>query len=172
MQNLKTKLNAQGGFTLIEMLVVVAIIVILAAVSIPVVNTNLEEARDATDLANERAAKTLALLYYMGGIEQSSIDGFVDEMSGSDTPIYTPGSPIDADPYAIISKGSKYLFYDAENGVLTYKLPEKAYGQCKGGAKDKYSTAEHVGKVIMIQVDEKGVFTAHWRFNVNEEDVI
>ena len=35
MNNLKAKLKKQGGFTLIEMLIVVAIIAILIAVSIP-----------------------------------------------------------------------------------------------------------------------------------------
>ena len=54
-----------GGFTLIEMLIVVAIIAVLTAVSIPMVNANLEKARVATDQANERAAKAAALADYL-----------------------------------------------------------------------------------------------------------
>ena len=54
-----------GGFTLIEMLIVVAVIAVLVAVSIPMVNASLEEVRVATDQANERAAKAVALADYL-----------------------------------------------------------------------------------------------------------
>lgn len=54
-----------GGFTLIEMLIVVAIIAILIAVSIPLVSSSLDKARKSTDAANERAAKAAALAQYM-----------------------------------------------------------------------------------------------------------
>lgn len=73
MNNLKSKLKKQGGFTLIEMLIVVAIIAILIAIAIPLVNSALEKAREATDAANERAAIGLASIAYMsnekGGTE-------------------------------------------------------------------------------------------------------
>lgn len=44
------------GFTLAELLVVVAIIAVLVAISIPIFSSQLEKARQATDLANIRAA--------------------------------------------------------------------------------------------------------------------
>ncbi len=44
------------GFTLMELLIVVAIIVALVAIAIPVFQGKLEKAREATDLANVRAA--------------------------------------------------------------------------------------------------------------------
>lgn len=49
------KLNKKG-FTLAELLVVVAIIGVLVAVSIPIFSSQLEKAREATDAANIRAA--------------------------------------------------------------------------------------------------------------------
>ena len=54
------KLNKKG-FTLAELLVVVAIIGVLVAVSIPIFTAQLRKARVATDLANERAAKAAAV---------------------------------------------------------------------------------------------------------------
>lgn len=61
---LNTKLNKKG-FTLAELLVVVAIIAILVAVSIPIFTGKLNEAKKNTDLANERAAKAAAVTAYL-----------------------------------------------------------------------------------------------------------
>lgn len=58
------KLNKKG-FTLAELLVVVAIIGVLVAVSIPIFTAQLEKAREATDLANMRAAKAVAVAEYL-----------------------------------------------------------------------------------------------------------
>ena len=44
------------GFTLMEMLIVVAIIAVLVAIAIPVFGAQLEKAREAVDAANLRAA--------------------------------------------------------------------------------------------------------------------
>lgn len=65
MNNLKAKLKKQGGFTLIEMLIVVAIIAILIAVSIPMVASALERSRHAVDQANIRDAAALGAIEYL-----------------------------------------------------------------------------------------------------------
>ena len=44
------------GFTLMEMLIVVAIIAVLVAIAIPVMTSALEKSREATDAANVRTA--------------------------------------------------------------------------------------------------------------------
>ena len=46
----------KNGFTLMEMLIVIAIIAVLIAVAIPVFASQLEKSREATDLANVRSA--------------------------------------------------------------------------------------------------------------------
>ena len=53
------------GFTLAELLVVVAIVGILVAISIPVFTAQLSKARKATNQANLRAAKAAAIADYL-----------------------------------------------------------------------------------------------------------
>jgi len=48
--------NNRKGFTLAELLIVVAIIAVLVAVAIPVFTSQLEKSREATDAANIRSA--------------------------------------------------------------------------------------------------------------------
>ncbi|MBR3159475.1 MAG: prepilin-type N-terminal cleavage/methylation domain-containing protein [Atopobiaceae bacterium] len=54
-----------GGFTLMEMLIVVAIIAVLIAIAIPVFTTQLEKSRDATTVANLRSAYAEASAQYL-----------------------------------------------------------------------------------------------------------
>lgn len=65
LQTLQRKRKSQKGFTLMEMLIVVAIIAILVAISIPVFSAQLDTARKNTDAANERAAKAVAVASYL-----------------------------------------------------------------------------------------------------------
>ena len=48
--------NKRNGFTLAELLIVVAIIAVLVAIAIPIFNSQLEKSREAVDLANARSA--------------------------------------------------------------------------------------------------------------------
>ena len=53
------------GFTLAELLIVVAIIAVLVAIAIPVFTTQLEKSRETTDMANLRSAYGAATVYGM-----------------------------------------------------------------------------------------------------------
>lgn len=146
MNGLREKFRNKKGFTLIEMLIVVAIIAILVAVSIPLIGNALESARDATDQANERAAKAEALLWYMG------VDGKTLTFSG------TPEKAT--------------MIYDADNGTLvaTTGVAVHGYGKCTGcNNTDRYpnagtsSTAAHTDKVIQVEITkDEGKVTMTW----------
>lgn len=63
---MESKFKNKSGFTLVEMLIVVAIIAILVAVSIPLVTISLDKAKQATDDANLRSAKAAAVIEWVG----------------------------------------------------------------------------------------------------------
>ena len=73
------KMNKKG-FTLMEMLIVIAIIAILIAIAIPTFTAALEKSRQKTDLANARALKSLVVAQYMAG-DKDSPDIPVDVLS-------------------------------------------------------------------------------------------
>jgi prepilin-type N-terminal cleavage/methylation domain-containing protein len=69
------------GFTLMELLIVVAIIAILVAISIPVFAGQLERAKEATCLANRRSLKSLVTESWMSG-GQAAVDSACKENQG------------------------------------------------------------------------------------------
>ena len=135
MKNLKAKLRRDGGFTLVEMLIVVAIIAILIAVSIPMISANLEKAREATDNANERAAVGAAIIAYMDGTQEA-----------------TTGIAADG--------GTSYYHITNGKGELKAAAPatKDAYGQSTLAGE----VGDHVGCWIKLTVTPNGDVTAEW----------
>lgn len=146
MKNLKAKLNKQGGFTLIEMLIVVAIIAILVAVSIPLVNSALERAREATDAANERSFKALLVISYTNGKYELATGGTKD--------------------FTVSTKTTKKAYlYDAANGTLaenfgTTASPVKPYGKSTGAM--GVDGVARKGCYLYGMVDDTGKVTMGW----------
>lgn len=133
MKNLKAKLNKQGGFTLIEMLIVVAIIAILIAVSIPLVNSSLERARETTDAANERSFKAVLTIAYA--------NGKYDKVN--------PTATSSTDPF----KAGDIYKYDAVNGAIVAKDADvNGYG--KSTAYNIVDKENRKGQVLYGTYDE------------------
>lgn len=68
------KFTNKKGFTLMEMLIVVAIIVILVAIAIPTFSNSLNKARVSADAANIRAAYAEAVVEYLDTADKITAD--------------------------------------------------------------------------------------------------
>lgn len=136
MLKLRNKLNKKGGFTLVEMLIVVAIIAILVAVSIPLITGALERTRQATDAANERAAKAEASILYLSN--ELDAGGAVGAFDPDDTYVY-----------------------DATNGKLM-EVNETGAGTINPYGKCTTNSHGEGKKVIYVEIDKDGVITLAW----------
>ena len=84
------KMNKKG-FTLIEMLVVIAIIAVLVAIIIPTVSSSTIKAKSAADAANLRSVLAEATAEKVAGVENT--DGFIHCTSDGAISIAKAGDP-------------------------------------------------------------------------------
>ena len=107
------KKNNKKGFTLAELLIVVAIIAVLTAIAIPVFTTQLEKSREATDIANVRSAYAQVIASYITDGKDTSMDvtakqaqdGWQGESGILMTQIDGKESPL---PFSAVTSGGKY----------------------------------------------------------------
>ncbi|MBR5341348.1 MAG: type II secretion system protein [Erysipelotrichaceae bacterium] len=77
------KRKETNGFTLAELLIVVAIIAVLVAISIPIFNSQLEKARRAVDMSNMRNAYAVLMAGINSGEKNQGETYYYDAASGS-----------------------------------------------------------------------------------------
>ena len=116
------KKTNKKGFTLAELLVVVAIIAVLVAIAIPIFTAQLEKAREATDAANLRAAYAELAVDVLDGdtVEKKEVVltqtkeewQYVDEIAGVKTK-----KAAGATTEPIPSKGTVVVNVDADGNV-------------------------------------------------------
>lgn len=111
--------SSKKGFTLAELLIVVAIIGVLVGISIPIFTTQLEKSRESTDIANLRAAKAAVTAAYLD-------DGFASFNGGTATDSIT-------------------LYYDADAGKLATGAPSVKYGKGTATLGTNDATYEYLG---------------------------
>ena len=101
------KMQQKSGFTLAELLIVVAIIAVLVAVAIPIFSAQLEKSREETDIANMRSAKAGAIALLLSGKQLNGTDKITSDYK---------------------------VYFDAGSGELVDTKPSRGYG--KGTAMD------------------------------------
>jgi prepilin-type N-terminal cleavage/methylation domain-containing protein len=82
------------GFTLAELLIVVAIIAVLVAISIPIFTSQLEKSRFAVDQANVRNAEAAASAEYISSGTSDIVEYYYDASSGKATSDFTAAKQI------------------------------------------------------------------------------
>ncbi len=142
------------GFTLAELLIVVAIIGVLVAVSIPIFTSQLEKSKEATDIANLRAAKAEAIA--------TAIDIETEGTSAGDYNGLTRRT----------NAGSGNPYYEGYYNISTGKFQADFIGVGKGTKKDggadypsyrsafDYSTSGQYGQCgIFVAIFPKRAFS-------------
>ncbi|WP_051207637.1 prepilin-type N-terminal cleavage/methylation domain-containing protein [Butyrivibrio sp. AE3006] len=129
MKKMLKRLNKREGFTLAELLIVVAIIAVLVAISIPIFNNQLEKAREATDAANIRNAISDVTLQYLSA-DTPDATGYTatvtltQKKNGWETaPAFndSKGNPITVASGTIPNEGGKADVTIASDGSLSIK---------------------------------------------------
>jgi len=109
------------GFTLAELLIVVAIIAVLVAVAIPVFTSQLEKSREATDIANVRSAYAEVVTHYLekASIIKISVEAKQTQAKWQTSPtpvlVYQGAGKQDTYSFAAQTAGSSYVVTLKEN---------------------------------------------------------
>ena len=120
------KKNNKKGFTLAELLIVVAIIAVLVAVAIPVFTTQLEKSRAATDLANIRSGYAAAVAGFLTGEYSSgqTVGLMKDGTVGTTGDYACKGTATNADASATIGKFAATAIGWGKGSTITYTFDD------------------------------------------------
>ena len=110
------KKNNNKGFTLMEMLIVVAIIAILVAIAIPTFTGSLNQAREAADQANVRAAYAEISAEYLNDPAATTMPTSSTSAMQADGSLAIPG--VSPNPVTW-SKGNTVSFSVTSAGVFS-----------------------------------------------------
>lgn len=158
------KRNNNKGFTLAELLIVVAVIAVLVAVAIPTFGSQLEKSRQAVDLSNLRGAYAAAKLMILN---QDDEGNFLKEGKSSKADIYAWYDPDSGEfktataETTVTAAGEAYKVGKATTAsviVSTTGLPETIFyddGVLKAGTNGKTSAGtKNTGIVVKFMYDE------------------
>lgn len=145
-RRLKNKL----GFTMAELLIVVAIIAVLVAIAIPIFNKQIEKSREAYDIATMRQAASAAVELYYAGVtkDTASSVGLLWNNGGAEGDnafgVYDPSTGKFLPRKSTDAKNMCYGKGTTTNGGTSYTM---------GNDRGAYSpTSDYTNAVVMIAI--------------------
>jgi prepilin-type N-terminal cleavage/methylation domain-containing protein len=123
--------NADKGFSLLELLIVVAIILIIATIAIPSLLRSRQAANESAAVAELRTINTAEITYFSGSqgnagdITQLTVAGLLDTrfggtMSGYNFSITTGGADYTATATPASSSTGRYGYYTTPDAVIRW----------------------------------------------------
>ena len=120
------KRTSKKGFTLMEMLIVIAIIAILIAIAIPVFTAQLNKAKLSTDKSNARALKSMVVTNFMSYVDDQSNSASIVKGTGATFYMSTDGNSIltsTDDAMKCQSDNTKYISVTWSGTAVTETYP-------------------------------------------------
>ncbi len=133
MENEMKKQNKQG-FTLAELLIVVAIIAILVSIAIPIFTNNLRRAKAAVDLSSVRSAKAAAAAEYL-----------TDGATGQKTYYFDNG-----------------VIKTSSDGIKGYGKSDTELPNTRYNLPDDYADGIPLNAYVQVTITADGTITASW----------
>lgn len=119
------KKRNQKGFTIMEMLIVVAIIAILVAIAIPTFNSALTKSKEAADVANIRAAYAEVMVDCMMNGTTPTLSAIKAKVGTLNDATKLKGTPTDDDAAtAMTYTATKLVNSQTNTNVFTWSLTE------------------------------------------------
>lgn len=122
MENLRKRLNSKTGFTLVELLVVIAIIAILSVTAFVALGGQTGKARDARRLSDTAAIQNALELYFINNNSQYPDDLATLELKEMPTVPVDPWSELQDYAYEVLTPGKRSYqlaaTLEGEEGIL------------------------------------------------------
>ena len=169
--------NNQKGFTMAELLIVVAIIAVLVAIAIPIFNKQIEKSREAYDIATMRQAASAAVDLYYAGVKDgpSAVNAGLKWHSGTAEKanaagVYDPGTgkiySKDDPNYPASLKKRGYGKGTTINAGTTFVMGNESFGAYAPG--EKYTDA-----VVMVSIYPNAAtphVDVYWKNNISGDN--
>lgn len=151
MDHLKKRLRSRRGFTLAELLIVVAIIAVLIAIAIPVFANQLNESRKRVDEANVRSAESMVSTLYL-------------MHNGSGKITFKIGMDGDTLGVNSIERDNNASIEDEEKIAVSSYIITSGYNQCPTADTTKYpdDSRKESGDSYISVVVENGKVKGTW----------